>query len=817
MEKTIPSDLSGIHISKIVPRPAFGAKFKPQTVDVVCNHYNFTLGENGKIYQWDVKYEPELEKDSREVRNEIFAQNRKDIIKKVGLFIRTGDILFTFSKSNLGETLIGPFQGHKKYSLYIKSINKEMDFGNIDAPDETRLQIFKVVNSGVKSIMKNLGYTEFGFSRKFYDLAKKQEIHQGDFILDIKSGYFTSIDLYQNKVPKLMIDCSSRIIRQYSLWEEYEFYQEKGMAHEDILYEYIEGKNFMASYGNNRVYKIDGVDKKMTPLSAFPDKSKAATFKEYFLKQYGQKIQNDKQFMVYSIRINKQTVEGVTKETEEKVWLVPELLKPCGLTDTLRNDRFAMQEIAKFTKLIPPTRDERQKALIKVINSLTGTDKKGNDKNEIGLKIDPNSNRIKGKLLKFPEIKLSKPMIPDRGNFIIKNAIYDQTAKLERWLVVCNNKDADLAGQFALKLKESSKALGIQVDKPKVTGINPEKGNNLTDSDIIKVIEKTAGAKIVLVFLPKANADRVYKRVKAYCNQQIGIPTQFFTNWSFKNTKNIDNLSVASKVLIQMCAKLRAKIWKVQLPTDININGHQTMIVGADVFHKSMHESVTSVVSTYDKDFTSYFSQTSVQKRKGDDTLYNIAEAVKNAARRYVKENKAPPNLIVMFRDGVGQSQIDGVREKEVKSLVKGLQTEFNGHNVKLAYIIVTKRISDRFFVETNQGLDNPSGGLIIDNTVVKDNFDYFMVAQAVSRAQGTATPTNYNVIFNNTDLKAESFYELTYHQCFSYYNWSGPLKVPAVIMMANKLADVVGQTHSGKAGGYKDTAESLKDSLFFL
>ena len=155
----------------------------------------------------------------------------------------------------------------------------------------------------------------------------------------------------------------------------------------------------------------------------------------------------------------------------------------------------------------------------------------------------------------------------------------------------------------------------------------------------------------------------------------------------------------------------------------------------------------------------------------------------------------------------------DRVREKELKSLIKGLQQEFNGHNVKLAYIIVTKRLSDRFFTKSGNYFNNPEGGLIVDTHVVKDNtFEYFMVAQAVN--QGTATPTNYNVIFNNTDLKAETFYELTYNQCYSYYNWSGPLKVPAVIMMANKVADLIGQTHSRDA---MDTVESLKDSLFFL
>jgi aubergine-like protein len=516
--------------------------------------------------------------------------------------------------------------------------------------------------------------------------------------------------------------------------------------------------------------------------------------------------------LVYSLKTNRKQVGGETVEVEEKVYLVPELLKPTGLTDELRKAKSAMKAIAKFTQLTPSFRNERMNNLIANINNSIGVkskkDQHGEMINELSLKIDSTSNKIKG--------NLSKPMRPDKGNFTIRSAIYDKGVKLNQLLIICNEQDQDYASKFAHKLKDSSKDLGITVTNPKIIGIKPDKsrgGSNVIDKDIIKVIASFPTAKMVLVFLPKTNADRVYKRVKAYCNQEAGIASQFFTCWSSNDTENINNLSVVSKVLMQMCAKLRAKLWKVDTPKDINVNGHQTMIVGADVFHKNMHQSVTSVVSTYDRDFCSYYSQTSVQKRKGDDTLYDIADKVKQAARRYVKENKAPPNIIIVYRDGVGQGQVDRVREVELKSLIKGLQSEFNGHHVKLAYIIVTKRLSDRFFTKSGNYINNPAGGLIVDTDVVKDNtFEYFMVAQAVNK--GTATPTNYNVIFNTTDLKADTFYELTYNQCYSYYNWSGPLKVPAVIMMANKVADLVGQTHSRDS---KDTVESLKDSLFFL
>lgn len=796
-------------LSRKVARPNCATDFKPRSIDVYSNHYTFKLGDKGVVHQWDAQFDPPLEKDSREVKNEIFKANRRSIITKVGLFIRTGDIMWTFRKSNLQENRL-EFSEHSKYKLILKDLDKSISFHNIDTSEVDRNQVFKVINSGIKQLMKNLKYTEFGKSRKFYDLEKKQEIEKGDFILDIKSGFFTSIDLYENKVPRITIDCSSRILRVYSMWEEYLFFRDtRHMDEVEIEDTYILGKNFIAWYGNNRVYNVDAIHRKMSPESPFPDTAKAATFKEYFKKQYGVQIKDPKQFMVSSTRYFKQNVNGQVKEQSEVIFLVPELLRPCGLTDELRADRTSMQDVAKYTKLFPDTRAKRQDGLIKDINSLPA------NKNELGLIIDNKSNKISGKLLPFPEIRLQRPMIPDRGNFIIKNPIYDPNAHLNTWLLICNDKDVAMAADFAKKINESSRSLGIKVDPPKIVGVAADKGPNLSHEAIIKNVEKYSKAKMVMVFLPKPNADRVYKRVKTHCNQVMGIPTQFFTNWSPRFTKNIENLSVASKVLIQMLAKLKSVIWQVQLPRDVNVNGHQVMIVGADVFHRSMHESVTSVVSSTDKNFTSYYSQTSVQKRRGDDTLYGIADSVKMAARKYVKKNQHPPNIIIVYRDGVGQSQVDNVREKEVKSLLAGLEQEFNGKNVRLVYIIVTKRLSDRFFVMNNGYLCNPDGALIVDQTVVKqDQFEYFMVAQSVSAQQGTATPTNYNVIFNNSDLKANTFYELTYNQCFSYYNWSGPLKIPAVVMMANKQGLVAGLSHAKE---YRDVPETLKEAPYYL
>lgn len=834
MEKYIQSaNTSMKSSSRFIEKPSFSSKFKPEIVEVLSNHYNFSIGATGKIYQWAAKYEPELELDSRQVKNEIFNLNAKEIRQKLGIYVRTGDIVYTFSNHFL-EPLAGPFKCHPKYTLYIKNIQKTLELCNIDAPEETRIQIIKVINSGIKSVMRNLEFTEFGLSRKFYDMKKKQQFEQGDFILNVMGGFYTSIELYQDKIPKLMIDCSSRIIRDYSMWEEIEFFLERDLKKfkgkdsdlkafekdklNQIIDKYVIGRNFLADYGNNKVYLIEGVDFAKSPLSQFEDQSKAKDYKTYFLKQYGMKIQNEKQFLVYAYRTEKRMEGDKLVKNQVKVWLVPELMKPTGLIDEIKNDRMGMQELAKLTRLIPKVRVQRHEQLIKLINELAGSESSGRLKNELGFKIDPNSNKISGILLRTPDIRLSKVISPDRtGNFIIKNGIFDKAFKLTKWLILCNSEHLKLAKKLSENLLEKEKNLGVTISEPTIVALKPESEGRPITADALKVELKKRylEIKIALIFLPKFNTDKVYAQVKGFCNQELGLPTQFFSNWRPDKTKNIDNYTVGFKLLTEMSAKMGAKLWKVV--TSEELKEKDIMIVGADVFHKMRLESVAAVVSTYDREFTSFYSQASVQKRSGDDLLHHMGEAVLKGCIQFAKENKAPPKNIIVFRDGVGISQIDSVREKEITFLVDGLKKAYESHEIRVAYIVVTKRIGDRFFVDNIDGIANPSGGLIIDSKVIRDNaFEFFMVPISVTN-EGTANPVNYSVIFNNTDLKAEQFYELAFNSCYGYYNWYGAVRLPACLMMAHKLADQIGQSTYGKVAIFNETAEKIKKLPFYL
>ena len=104
----------------------------------------------------------------------------------------------------------------------------------------------------------------------------------------------------------------------------------------------------------------------------------------------------------------------------------------------------------------------------------------------------------------------------------------------------------------------------------------------------------------------------------------------------------------------------------------------------------------------------------------------------------------------------------------------------------------MNKRITTRFFEKQSGGVINPGKGTVLDKTIVKNDgpkiFDFFMVANE-NPTSATALPVHYEVAINTTSLNRMDIEKLTYHQCYGYYGFSGPIKVPASVMYAHKIA----------------------------
>lgn len=387
------------------------------------------------------------------------------------------------------------------------------------------------MNFFIKQMMGSLNFQEFGKDRKFYNQSQTAEVDVlgGDFTLEIMKGFKTAVEFYQAG-PKVLIDCTRRIIRAYDMLAEMKFFiNDRGMDKRQVLDEYVLDRIFMTTYGNNKMYKIVDVDATKTPLSAFPDQTKAKTYKEYFKKQYNIDIKDNTQNLVVA-EVTQRAVneQGEKIKVVERIHLVPELLKPTGLTDEIRNDRDAMRSIAGHTQVKPDKREEAQRGLGDKINGLSAA------VNYLDFKIDTQSNVINDALNFTPPTILWRDAVNPRedGTFIgARSKVLQKQATLGKWAIVYDKDRVDDAKKSLTAMNNACRAIDVTVPDPVKIGVsffNQQTKKPLNKSEKIKaIIEKLSKADnditIFFFFFDKKKiADQVYDSVKDYCQKSLG-------------------------------------------------------------------------------------------------------------------------------------------------------------------------------------------------------------------------------------------------------------------------------------------------------
>lgn len=275
--------------------------------------------------------------------------------------------------------------------------------------------------------------------------------------------------------------------------------------------------------------------------------------------------------------------------------------------------------------------------------------------------------------------------------------------------------------------------------------------------------------QLILVAVTNNQSDR-YSTIKKVCSVQNAVPSQVVTRRVMDGRDRRRMMSVATKVAIQMNAKIGGLPWNV----DVNMN--HCMFLGFDVCHdtRDRSRSFGALVATMDlkseptKRASRFFSCVTPHTN-GEELSNNLPLSVIKALKQYHETHERLPERLLFYRDGVGEGQTNFVYEHELSHLRRTLQEFYGEKPVKLAFVIVSKRINTKFFVENPQrGAQNVPAGTVVDDVVtLPERYDFFLVSQHVN--QGTATPTNYNVIFDTFGLPPDKLQQMTYIMCHLY------------------------------------------------
>eukprot|EP00993_Chasmostoma_nieuportense_P003064 NODE_380_length_2319_cov_37.385949_g271_i1.p1 GENE.NODE_380_length_2319_cov_37.385949_g271_i1~~NODE_380_length_2319_cov_37.385949_g271_i1.p1 ORF type:complete len:572 (-),score=178.14 NODE_380_length_2319_cov_37.385949_g271_i1:23-1738(-) len=517
-------------------------------------------------------------------------------------------------------------------------------------------------------------------------------------------------------------------------------------------------------------------------------KNKEMTFAQYMREQY-HIVDSDldkPQPLLESISRKERDSEGKPKVS----YYIPSLCHLTGQTQAMKEDKRRSRMLIDRTALAPNVR------LQKIAANMLAVVQNPQYKQQMdpwGLVITPKLIQAPARLLHSPVMRNGQGPIQVRSGRETWDVKFNwpmfRAAGLLNWGLLTHTQSEPLKQFVDRFMTQVAREIGLEMRPPTIYLTA-----SVRTDDYIKCYQQKMKGKHEFVMVLVRRQDEPYKRLKRVLCAEDGVPSQFVNEATIAQ----DALSKANKIVVQMNCKAGGAPWTADLKLPV-----PTMIVGIDVHHGGDLEhkggTVAGYVASLDRHCTRFFSRTFVMKEK-QQTLdkQGLHTTTKGALQAFQQANSIPPQCLVVYRDGGSEGELQVLLKAEAGELLavlKELKLE-----CKLVYIVVLKQIRTRFFAfaPNNQDVITPAPGTLVDSHVVSGVLpEFYLCCQHVNK--GTATPTKYQKIFDNSLFSANQIATLTYTLSHLYFNWYGTVRVPCVLKYASTLAKFCGDTLRGK------------------
>nr|DBA23135.1 TPA: hypothetical protein GDO54_014081 [Pyxicephalus adspersus] len=742
--------------------------FSGKAIQLFANHVKLTSRPQWVLYQYHIDYNPQME--SRSLRSALLYQHI-NLIGNAHAF--DGHMLFLPKKLNKVSEVVSQTRNGETVKITITLTNE------LPPSSPTCFHFYNII---FRRLLKIMNMKQIG--RNYYNPEDPVDITAHK--LTIWPGFTTSILQYETSIM-LCIDVSHKVLRSETVLDVlYYLHSKVGEKYfHDTCKKELIGLTVLTKY-NNRTYRIDGLDWDFTPKSTFKKSDGSEiSFVDYYKTQYNKKITDLQQ---PGIIHNPKKVRGLPGTQPSPIVLIPEFCFLTGLTDRMRSDFNVMKDLAIHTRLSP---EQREKQVSRFLDYIHKDDNVQKELQDWGLNFDTNLLSFSGRVAppeKIVQLNRAVDYNPQFADWSkdLRGPNLINVKHLDNWFLLYPRRNYDAANILTQNLFKVSQQMGIRMSK----GIMVEVDDSV-DGYIRTLQQKIQpGTQMVICILSSNRKDR-YDAIKKFLCVDRPVPSQCVIARTLSKPQTV--LSVATKIAWQINCKVGGELWSVEIPLK------DLMIVGIDCYHDTLagKRSVVGFVTSLNQEMTRCVGKLNV--------IYFLG-----ALNAWYSYNKILPFRIMIYRDGVGDGQLQTVVNYEISQLIDCINATEKDYSPKLSVIVLKKRINTRFFANLGGKLQNPPPGTIIDTQVTRPEwYDFFIISQFVR--QGTVTPTHYNVVYDTSALKPEYMQRLTYKLCHLYYNWPGVIRVPAPCQYAHKLAHLVGENI------HREPNLSLADRLYYL
>jgi aubergine-like protein len=815
---------------EFLPNPNLSKlKYCDKKVSLYSNLYKISLKKNYILYEYAVKFQHDDLHLSTQLKRKVFSKICAQVSEKYGVYLFTGTSLFTTKEVKEVLNFLSTFKKFQ-YSILIQPTKELVELKEdpvyMNNLYKRKPEIKTILELIVKDILRHnpsLKFVKNLYGKKYSEKSVKANDTYNS--ISIMPGFCTKIMFLQDGIF-LNVDIKNKILSSSHCLDLIKTFiaNPKNITKEEIngVNRFLRGRTVETIHTNQR-FKVEMVNfEKRANNTTINFENTSVVMTKYYKNLYDIDIEPTSPLLLIKSK----------GANEQKVgrYFPPQLCLMVGLTDEMQQDFDLMQKLAKVTKQQPEDKVASINDIIKLVNEKKGISKKNKQtgteyvlksafekKEEYGIDIKEISAKeaFHGYMIKYPLMKGKdeKPINDIRKPFPILDA------KKINYLCLYHAEYKESKKKLVDMIKTAGEPYGINIGKADHLEITSENPN-----DWIAKIEKNMSSayNLVIILLDDyLKLQGLYDPLKKHSMESRGYVTQIIVT---KSLYGKNSMSIISNILLQANSKVGGTSYKVDF--DPEVKKRELMLVGVDSSHQASKDgdgigkSVVAMCASLNKDFSVYTHK----KIEIEETVKNslnlpIASFLYESICEFFKVNKRLPGGIVIYRQGVSKDQkyYLSAEIEQINSLLVNTSSDYDllaNTKIPFYYILVNKKTSLKFLEsdsgdvnrsnmshssyrnDSRQGnmgtcqYDNPDPGLLIyDSLTDPEIFEFYLQPQKVN--QGTATPTNFHVAFGNLDCP-EVIPKLTYDLCYLYSNWRGPVRVPAPLKYAEKLAKTV-------------------------
>ncbi|RZB42487.1 Protein argonaute 4 isoform C [Glycine soja] len=364
-----------------------------------------------------------------------------------------------------------------------------------------------------------------------------------------------------------------------------------------------------------------------------------------------------------------------------------------------------------------------------------------------GISISTGFTEVEGRVLPAPRLKFGngEDLNPRNGRWNVSRVKFVEPSKIERWAVANFSARCDVRG-LVRDLIRIGDMKGITIEQPfDVFDENPQFRRAPPMVRVEKMFEhiqsKLPGApQFLLCLLPDRKNCDIYGPWKKKNLADFGIINQCMCP-----------LRVNDQYLTNVMLKINAKLGGLNSLLGVEhspslpvVSKAPTLILGMDVSHGSPGQtdipSIAAVVSSRHWPLISKYRacvRTQSAKMEMIDNLFKlVSEKEDEGIIRellldfYTTSGRRKPENIIIFRDGVSESQFNQVLNIELDRIIEACKFLDENWEPKFVVIVAQKNHHTRFFQPGSP--DNVPPGTVIDNKICHPrNYDFYLCAHA--------------------------------------------------------------------------------------